>query len=46
MERYKNIMANNIYTRVMDTNTAKDKSADIHHVEYLWKKRKLTKAIQ
>ncbi len=23
----------------MDTNTPKEKSADIHHVEYLWKKR-------
>ncbi len=39
IERYQNIIANNIYTRVMDTNTPKDKSADIHHVEYLWKKR-------
>ena len=38
-ERYQSVMANNIYTRVMDTNTPKDKSADIHHVEYLWKKR-------
>jgi len=38
-ERYKSVEANNIYTRVMDTNTPKEKSADIHHVEYLWKKR-------
>lgn len=38
-ERYKSVIANNIYTRVMDTNTPKDKSADIHHIEYLWKKR-------
>jgi hypothetical protein len=38
-ERYQSIEANNIYTRVMDTNTPKDKSADIHHVEYLWRKR-------
>ncbi|WZL75052.1 ATP-binding protein [Clostridiaceae bacterium 35-E11] len=38
-ERYQSIEANNIYTRVMDTNTPKEKSADIHHVEYLWKKR-------
>ncbi|WP_249660321.1 helix-turn-helix domain-containing protein [Lysinibacillus fusiformis] len=38
-ERYRGVFANNIYTRVMDTNTPKEKSADIHHVEYLWKKR-------
>lgn len=38
-EKYRSVFANNIYTRVMDTNTPKDKSADIHHVEYLWKKR-------
>jgi len=38
-ERFQSVMANNIYTRVMDTNTPIDKSADIHHVEYLWKKR-------
>lgn len=38
-ERFQSIMANNIYTRVMDTNTPKDNSADIQHVEYLWKKR-------
>lgn len=36
---YQSIRPNNIYTRVMDTNTPKDKAADIHHVEYLWKKR-------
>lgn len=29
----------NIYTRVQDTNTPCDSSADIHHVESLWKKR-------
>lgn len=28
-----------IYTRIGDTNTDIDKSADINHVEYLWKKR-------
>lgn len=39
MERYQSVLANNIYTRVMDTNTPIDKTADIHHVEYLWKKR-------
>lgn len=38
-ERYHKVEANNIYTRVMDTNTPKNTSADIHHVEYLWKKR-------
>lgn len=31
--------ANHIYTRVMDTNTPITKSADINHVEYLWRKR-------
>lgn len=38
-EKYRGVFANNIYTRVMDTNTPKEKSADVHHVEYLWKKR-------
>lgn len=38
-ENYQGVMANNIYTRVMDTNTPKNKSADIQHIEYLWKKR-------
>jgi Putative DNA-binding domain len=38
-ERYQSIEANNIYTRVMDTNTPKERSADIHNVEYLWRKR-------
>jgi hypothetical protein len=33
------VKANYIYTRIGDTNTPIDKSADIHHVEYLWKKR-------
>ena len=28
-----------IYTRVQDSNTPKDKSADLIHVEMLWKKR-------
>lgn len=28
-----------IYTRIGDTNTSIDKSADINHIEYLWKKR-------
>lgn len=38
-EKYQGVFANNIYTRIMDTNTPKEKSADIHHIEYLWKKR-------
>ncbi len=33
------VYKSNIYTRVMDTNTPKPSSADINHVEYLWKKR-------
>ena len=33
------VRANYIYTRILDTNTPIDKSADILHVEYLWKKR-------
>lgn len=35
----KGIFANNIYVRLQDSNTPVDKSADFHHVEYLWKKR-------
>lgn len=35
----KRLRANHIYTRVQDTNTPVDKSADINNVEYLWKKR-------
>ena len=38
-ERYQSVMPNNIYTRVMDSNTAINKSADISNVEMLWKKR-------
>ena len=37
--RYEGVHANNIYTRIMDTNTPKDSSADINHVEQLWRKR-------
>ncbi|MBB6635692.1 ATP-binding protein [Cohnella thailandensis] len=33
------VRANYIYTRVGDTNTDIDKSADINNIEYLWKKR-------
>ena len=31
--------ANNIYTRVMDSNTPKNKTAEILHIEYLLKKQ-------
>lgn len=37
--KQKQIRAYHIYTRVNDTNTDIDKSADFKHVEYLWKKR-------
>lgn len=39
IENFQSVMPNNIYTRVMDSNTPKNKSADISHVEMLWKKR-------
>lgn len=38
-ERYKSVNPNNIYVRLQDSNTPCDRSADFHHVEYLWKKR-------
>ena len=38
-EQFEGVRANHIYTRVMDTNTPIDKSADINNVEYLWRKR-------
>lgn len=38
-EKYKGVFANNIYVRLQDSNTPSDKSADFHHIEYLWKKR-------
>ena len=38
-EKYENVSPNNIYTRVMDTNTPINKTADINNVEYLWQKR-------
>lgn len=38
-ESYRGVNANNIYTRVMDSNTPKNKTAEISHIEYLWKKR-------
>lgn len=38
-ENYQGVFANNIYSRIMDTNTPKTASADINVVEKLWKKR-------
>lgn len=38
-DQKRRVRANHIYTRVGDTNTDIDKSADINHIEYLWKKR-------
>ena len=38
-ENFQSVMSNNIYTRVMDSNTPKNKSADLSHIEILWKKR-------
>ena len=38
-EQYMSVNANNIYTRIQDSNTPKNKSADVHHIELLWKRR-------
>lgn len=38
-EQYQGVFANNIYSRIMDTNTPKNKSADVNVIEKLWKKR-------
>lgn len=38
-DKDKKVRANYIYTRVCDTNTPIVESADITHVEYLWRKR-------
>ena len=38
-EQYQGVFANNIYARIMDTNTPKNSSADINIIETLWKKR-------
>lgn len=38
-EQNKQVKANNIYTRIQDTNTPIDKSADFTHVELMWKER-------
>lgn len=37
--KHRKVRANHIYTRVCDSNTDIDKSADLDQVEYLWKKR-------
>ena len=39
VERYESISQNNIYTRIGDTNTPINKSADINDIEKLWKRR-------
>lgn len=39
VEKYAGVCANNIYTRIQDTNTPKTGSADINHIEQLWRKR-------
>lgn len=39
IENYQGVFANNIYVRIMDTNTPKNSSADINIIESLWKKR-------
>ena len=38
-DKFEMVRPNHIYTRVQDSNTSSDSSADIQHVEYLWKKR-------
>ncbi|MEQ0488931.1 RNA-binding domain-containing protein [Anaerococcus murdochii] len=38
-DKFQQIRANYIYTRIQDTNTPIDRSADLDKVEYLWKKR-------
>lgn len=34
-EKFQSVMPNNIYTRVMDSNTPKNKSVDLSHIEML-----------
>lgn len=38
-ERYKDVPPGNVFVRLQDSNTPRDKAADLHDVEYLWKKR-------
>lgn len=39
IEHYQGVFANNIYVRIMDTNTPRNSSADINIIGILWKKR-------
>lgn len=38
-EKFQGVFANNIYVRTQDSNTPINASADVQHVELLWKKR-------
>lgn len=38
-DRGKKLFAGSVYTRVVDTNTPKDKTADLYHVEQMWRER-------
>lgn len=38
-DKFEKVRPNHIYTRIQDSNTSCDSSADIQNVEYLWKKR-------
>lgn len=38
-DKGKRLFAGSIYTRVADTNTPKDKTADLYHVEQMWRER-------
>ena len=38
-ESFQGIFANNVYARIQDTNTPVNRSADIHDIEKLWRKR-------
>lgn len=38
-EKFQQVRAYHIYTRIQDTNTPVDRSADLNKVEFLWKKR-------
>ena len=38
-EKFQGVHANNIYMRIQDSNTPIDRSADIHNIEKLWRKR-------
>ena len=39
VERYKNLEAHNVYTRVGDTNTPVDAAAQPHEIERMWRER-------